>query len=67
MVLTAPGNAASRAVTQRLGMEHDPEGDFDRPRSPAEHALRHHVLYRVLRPRPGIPTGYCSRFDKEIA
>src|SRR5690348_5836435 len=31
---TAAGNARSRAVMERLGMTHDPGGDFDHPRVP---------------------------------
>ena len=40
-----PANARSRALMQRLGMQHDPNGDFEHPRLPAGHPLRHHVLY----------------------
>jgi hypothetical protein len=28
-------------------MQHDPNGDFEHPRLPAGHPLRHHVLYRL--------------------
>ncbi len=44
------GNARSRAVMTRLGMQYDPADDFDHPRLPAGHPLRRHVLYRA---RPG--------------
>jgi RimJ/RimL family protein N-acetyltransferase len=44
---TATGNAASRAVMRRLGMRHDPAGDFEHPALPPGHPLRDHVLYRV--------------------
>ena len=46
---TVPANARSRAVMERLGMRHDAAGDFDHPRLPAGHPLRHHVLYRLTR------------------
>jgi len=43
----AAGNARSRAVMERIGMERDPEDDFDHPGLPAGHPLSRHVLYRV--------------------
>jgi RimJ/RimL family protein N-acetyltransferase len=46
---TAPANARSRAVMERLGMTHDPADDFDHPRVPAGSPLRRHVLYRLRR------------------
>jgi len=46
---TAAGNARSRAVMERLGMTHDPGGDFDHPRVPEHSPLRRHVLYRLPR------------------
>lgn len=46
---TAVENLRSRAVMQRLGMTHDPRDDFDHPRVPQGHRLRHHVLYRLRR------------------
>lgn len=54
---TVPGNLRSRRVMERLHLRHDPDGDFDHPRLPAEHPLRRHVLYRLRRdawtsPRP---------------
>ena len=45
---TVPANRRSRAVTQRLGMTHDPADDFDHPRL-AGHRLERHVLYRLRR------------------
>jgi RimJ/RimL family protein N-acetyltransferase len=50
IAITVPGNEASRRVMQRLGMVHDPAGEFDHPRIQAGHPLRRHVLYRVARP-----------------
>jgi RimJ/RimL family protein N-acetyltransferase len=47
---TTAGNARSRAVMDRIGMRHDPAGDFDHPRLPDGHPLRRHVLYRARRP-----------------
>lgn len=41
-----PGNARSRAVMERIGMEHDPADDFDHPSLPVGHPLSRHVLYR---------------------
>jgi RimJ/RimL family protein N-acetyltransferase len=43
---TAQDNARSRAVMQRLGMQHDHAHDFDHPRV-LEDRLRRHVLYRL--------------------
>lgn len=40
-------NARSRAVMERIGMTHDPAGDFSYPGIPAESDLRRHVLYRI--------------------
>lgn len=48
---TVPGNARSRRVMERQGMQHDPAGDFDHPKLPAGHPLRRHVLYRIDRER----------------
>jgi ribosomal-protein-alanine N-acetyltransferase len=41
------GNAASRSVMTRIGMRHEPEGDFDHPALPANNPLRRHALYRI--------------------
>jgi RimJ/RimL family protein N-acetyltransferase len=46
---TAPANVRSRRVMERLGMSHSPLDDFDHPALPDGHALRRHVLYRLLR------------------
>jgi RimJ/RimL family protein N-acetyltransferase len=46
---TVPDNVKSRAVMERLGMTRDPADDFDHPRFPEGHRLRHHVLYRLGR------------------
>ena len=46
---TAPGNAASWRLMERLGMQ--ASGEFDHPRLPQGHPLRRHVLYRLAAPR----------------
>jgi RimJ/RimL family protein N-acetyltransferase len=43
---TAAGNLRSRAVMERIGMQLDPDGDFEHPRVPPG-PLRRHVLYRL--------------------
>ncbi|MET0695753.1 MAG: GNAT family N-acetyltransferase [Propionibacteriaceae bacterium] len=48
---TVPANLKSRAVMDRLGMQHDPAEDFDHPLLPEGHRLRRHVLYRL----PAVP------------
>lgn len=46
---TAVGNWRSRAVMERLGMQHDACDDFDHP-APAEgDPLQRHVLYRLTK------------------
>jgi ribosomal-protein-alanine N-acetyltransferase len=54
---TAIENAASRAVMRRLGMRHDPDGDFEHPAVPVGHRLRRHVLYRLARTDFAAATG----------
>jgi len=44
---TAVQNMRSRAVMERIGMNHDPKDDFDHPKLPKEHKLSWHVLYRL--------------------
>ena len=44
---TVPGNVRSRRVMEKIGMEHDADGDFEHPGMPVGHALRRHVLYRL--------------------
>jgi RimJ/RimL family protein N-acetyltransferase len=50
VAFAVPANARSRAVMERLGMQHDTAGDFDHPRLAIGHPLRRHVLYRISRP-----------------
>jgi len=44
---TVPANQRSRRVMEKLGMTHDPAGDFDHPSLDPVNALRRHVLYRL--------------------
>jgi RimJ/RimL family protein N-acetyltransferase len=48
VAFTAVGNARSRRVMERIGMNHDPADDFDHPQLPG-HPLQRHVLYRLVR------------------
>ena len=47
VAFTTPGNLASLRVMQKVGMLHDPQGDFEHPRVAPGHPLKRHVLYRV--------------------
>jgi len=47
VAFTTPTNSRSRGVMSRLGMRHDPTGDFLHPLLPEGHPLRPHVLYRL--------------------
>jgi RimJ/RimL family protein N-acetyltransferase len=47
VAFTTTLNVRSLAVMERIGMVHDPAGDFDHPRLPEGSPLRRHVLYRV--------------------
>ncbi len=47
---TATTNQRSQRGMRRLGMAHDPAGDFDHPAIPEGHRLRRHVLYRRSAP-----------------
>jgi RimJ/RimL family protein N-acetyltransferase len=49
--MTAVLNIPSQAVMRRIGMV--PHATFDHPGVETGHALRPHVLYLALRPRPG--------------
>lgn len=46
---TSVDNLPSRRVMEKIGMTHDPTGDFDHPRIPEGHPRRRHVLYRARR------------------
>jgi RimJ/RimL family protein N-acetyltransferase len=47
VAFTYAGNVRSRRVMERLGMRHDPAGDFIHPELSARHPLAPHVLYRI--------------------
>lgn len=49
---TVPANARSLAVMHRLGMRLDDPRGFEHPALPRGHALRRHLLYRLVRPDP---------------
>ena len=51
VAITAAGNAPSRHVMHKLGMQLQPHLAFDHPRVPAGHIHRRHVLYRLTNPR----------------
>lgn len=44
------GNWRSRRVMERIGMVRNPQDDFDTPKLPQNHPLKHHVLYRAKNP-----------------
>jgi RimJ/RimL family protein N-acetyltransferase len=50
VAFTPVANRRSRAVMERLGMQHDAIADFDHPALAPGHPLRRHVLYRLRRP-----------------
>ncbi|MGP4028779.1 GNAT family N-acetyltransferase [Actinomadura sp. 3N407] len=44
---TSTTNLKSQAVMKRIGMTHDPAGDFDHPLVDDGHRLKRHVLWRM--------------------
>lgn len=50
VAFTIPANVRSQAVMRRIGMTHDPAGDFDHPRIPEGHPTRRQMLWRVAAP-----------------
>lgn len=50
VAITYRGNLRSRALMQRIGMDHAPAEDFDHPSLVEGDPLRPHVLYRIKRP-----------------
>jgi RimJ/RimL family protein N-acetyltransferase len=44
---TSTINVRSQHVMERIGMQRDPEADFDHPRIPTDSPLRRHLLYRI--------------------
>lgn len=49
VAFAVPGNLPSRRVMERIGMRHEPGGDFDHPALPEGSPLQRHVLYRAKR------------------
>jgi RimJ/RimL family protein N-acetyltransferase len=56
-------NRRSRRVMERIGMTHDPDGEFDMPTFPEGHPLRRHALYRIRAEAP--PTHSHPIWNKE--
>ena len=50
VAFTAVTNNRSRAVMERLGLSRRHALDFDHPALPADHPLRAHLVYAVVRP-----------------
>jgi ribosomal-protein-alanine N-acetyltransferase len=50
VAVTVPANFRSRRVMEKLGMIHDPQGDFDHPRIEDGHPLKRHLLYNLSAP-----------------
>jgi len=46
---TAPANARSQRVMEKIGLQRVIGGDFAHPRLPADHPLSMHVLYKIKR------------------
>ncbi|MEM8629131.1 MAG: GNAT family N-acetyltransferase [Chlamydiota bacterium] len=46
---TTKGNVRSRRVMEKIGLQHNPQDDFDHPLVPPLHPLKKHVLYRLDR------------------
>jgi RimJ/RimL family protein N-acetyltransferase len=46
---TVPKNLKSQAVMKKIGLKYDPQGDFNHPKLPLNHALSSHVLYRITK------------------
>lgn len=51
VAITYIGNGPSRRVMEKIGMTRSAADDFSHPEVPEGHPLRHHVLYRIGRPR----------------
>lgn len=47
VAITVPHNLKSRRVMEKIGMRHDPAGDFPHPNLPEGDPLSRHVLYRI--------------------
>ncbi len=47
VAFTAVNNLKSRRVMEKIGMNYNPQDDFDHPKLEEGHPLRRHVLYRI--------------------
>ncbi len=54
VAITYEGNWPSRRVMEKIGMTHDPRGNFQHPDVPSGHKVRPHVLYRIANPALGV-------------
>lgn len=50
VAITYEGNQPSRRVMEKIGMVHDPAGNFIHPAVTAGHPIGAHVLYRIFNP-----------------
>ena len=46
VAFAVPENSSSIRIMDKLGMTHDPGGDFNHPALPEDHRLSRHILYR---------------------
>lgn len=53
--ITVRANTRSWGLMERLGMTHDPAGDFNHPTLDRDDPLRRHLLYRIARPTCPMP------------
>ena len=44
---TVPANVRSLRVMEKIGLKRDVNGDFAHRKSPADHPLSQHILYRL--------------------
>lgn len=51
VAITVVANQPSRRVMEKIGMTHDPDGDFDHPGVTPGHPVARHVLYRIKNPK----------------
>lgn len=50
VAITYRGNAPSRRVMEKIGMDYDPVSDFEHPNLAEDCPVRSHVLYRTYKP-----------------
>lgn len=46
---TVPSNVRSIRVMEKIGLKRDVNGDFTHPKSPVDHPLSKHILYRIAK------------------